>query len=576
MFYFSRASFGLFALALISYSSVAVADFKFSDGKCTNEKGEVGLNPGVIGDCGDLRNLDLRTSVLAAKSLRGARLDGANLSGVNLSGTSFVSSSFVKAKASGSVLTGTDFTDAKLDSIDLSAATGVKPHFVRASGTGIFLKSAELSGSDFSGASLVRAVLDNGSFPESIFSNTDLSETTAVSTNLTRTQFLNSNLFSMNLTKANFTDAQATLADFSFAILSSANLSGVRFSGITFFQTDLSAATGEKPTILLSKATETDFSRSIFSGANFSGFEIVDSKLEHAIWKEANLEKALFRSDRLGAADFEKANFRAARMENCIIGSASFLETDFRMTRLQESGWEKAILTGAKINRSTIHPFSDAEITRLGINKTVRKKEMGILVDGRYVDMGSESRSEGTNLRKILSDAIVVKTEKFTPENFAIDLDAVGTYVIPELEEDDLPTDERMVSTLQTFLGDGGNLILFSESDLSLIRAVTGATVSTSNLSTYPVNDPLAKSLGLNKLPTSVKREDATDGLLLSSLPMGSQALYGTADVGAVVMIPMYSGVIWYFGWDFFDYQAEEDMKNWSKVLSTVVKRAAE
>ena len=71
----------LTALAAISLAPVTAhaqedLGFRYQDGKCVNEAGEEGRNPGYKGECGNLQGEDLQ----------GLPLDGIDFSGANLRG----------------------------------------------------------------------------------------------------------------------------------------------------------------------------------------------------------------------------------------------------------------------------------------------------------------------------------------------------------------------------------------------------------------------------------------------------------------------------------------------------------
>ncbi len=592
-------------IALVSLSAFGIsgayslddAKFSFVDGKCINAKGEEGLNPKTIGDCGDLRGMDFGKKDLRSKSLRGANFEGVNLAGAKLNGANFLKASLQKAKANDAVLDSADFTEAKLDQADFSRATGTSAVFTRASGNGLILKDVTLAKANFSGANLTaanlaggtfseasfgnallrNAVLEKGKFPDATFASTDFSEATAISADFSRAKFPGTNFFSANLTQANLTESESDLADFSFAVLSMTKLSGVKFTSVNFFQTDVTKATGTKPSIQTSKAAESDFSGTKFENPNFMGFELIDSKLIGATWKNSNLTNTLLRGDNLDRANFEGSDLRAVRIENCLIGAAEFGSVDFRLARLQESGWEKAVLKGAKINSSTVHSFTDDQITRYGMIKIIRKKELGLFMDGDFVDTGESNSSEATNLKAIFDKDIVLTTKKFTADGLALDLDAIGTYMVPEMEVSQLPVEGSVLTSFQAFLADGGNLIVFYDADISMIRSITGAAVTTSNLETYPRVDSAMSDLGMKDLPASINQENATTGLDMASLPAGSKALYGNATSGGVVMIPYGRGKIWYLGWDFYGYtKTVADNVYWSDIVAAIVKKSGE
>ena len=63
--------------------------FRFLDGKCVNDAGEEGLNPGIAGMCGDLKGADLRQLPLEGVDFSGANLIGARMNHAKLRGAIF-------------------------------------------------------------------------------------------------------------------------------------------------------------------------------------------------------------------------------------------------------------------------------------------------------------------------------------------------------------------------------------------------------------------------------------------------------------------------------------------------------
>jgi len=81
--------------------------FRYEDGKCVNDEGDEGHNPGYVGECGGLRARDLR---------------GANLITVDLSGADMHSVEAQGIKLEDGVLVGAQMTNAKFESADLRKA----------------------------------------------------------------------------------------------------------------------------------------------------------------------------------------------------------------------------------------------------------------------------------------------------------------------------------------------------------------------------------------------------------------------------------------------------------------------
>jgi uncharacterized protein YjbI with pentapeptide repeats len=173
--------------------SVSATDlgFRYKNGACVNSNNATGLNPGFIGQCGDLRQttisgfsfdgLDLSGTAFVDATLlgctfQGTILTGANLTGIDLTGVVLnqamlnlanfdhavlVKAQFVGADFSGSKLDKADFTNADLSSAILNGATGTAVKLKYASLKQADLTAAVLMGADFRHAALDQAKLNN-------------------------------------------------------------------------------------------------------------------------------------------------------------------------------------------------------------------------------------------------------------------------------------------------------------------------------------------------------------------------------------------------------------------------------
>ena len=152
-------------VALLStvVASPAFAQFSFNaaDGACVDATGQVGLNAGVRGPCGDLRGSNLEGANLTRLDLRGARLDGANLKGATLQGANLRGATLDHADLSRAVLTGATLVRASLVNAKLVGA-----HLEQA-----MLKHAVLSGADVRNACLFAASFEGADLRTAIFSH---------------------------------------------------------------------------------------------------------------------------------------------------------------------------------------------------------------------------------------------------------------------------------------------------------------------------------------------------------------------------------------------------------------------
>ena len=189
------AFFGVAALLLAFVPGKAAgqefAGFRYEDGKCVNEAGEEGLNPGYIGECGELRARDLREANLNTVDLSGASMHGVQARAAKFKDAVLVGADLSAGELEAADLRGADFTNARMDRVDMKIA-------------------------DLTGAILFEARLDRANFQGAILRDVNLSRA--------------------DLRRADFRDA-----DLSYADLARANLRGAMFNARTIFPATLPA-----------------------------------------------------------------------------------------------------------------------------------------------------------------------------------------------------------------------------------------------------------------------------------------------------------------------------------------------
>lgn len=168
--------------------------------------------------------------------------------------------------------------------------------------------SADLSGANLSGATLVYANLFGANL---VFTN--LSGAAIWETNLSRANLADANLSDAFLEEANLSDAHLSGANLSGAVLSEAN-----FSGATLGLADLSGAD--------------------LNQANLSGAQLLGTNLSGAQLKGANLSTAVLRNAILSGADLREANLFGARLDNANLSNAGLdgIETN-QETRISDA-----------------------------------------------------------------------------------------------------------------------------------------------------------------------------------------------------------------------------------------------
>jgi uncharacterized protein YjbI with pentapeptide repeats len=149
--------------------------------QCLNADGKEGLNPGYLGECGDLsdrnfsgkklKNLNLKGADLFAADFQKAKLTMVNLRGANASALKGLRLQFLEGtSAEETIFEGADLTQAEsLGHISFRAA-----NFNSATMTGVKFKNANLSesvltGADLLGADLGQADLSNADLREALF-----------------------------------------------------------------------------------------------------------------------------------------------------------------------------------------------------------------------------------------------------------------------------------------------------------------------------------------------------------------------------------------------------------------------
>jgi uncharacterized protein YjbI with pentapeptide repeats len=542
------------AIAFLGVLSARAEEPKFSyvRGECVDEAGRPGLNPGVFGDCGDLRGAKLDAKDLSGTSLRGADLRGASLrktklDGANLERADLGGAALVGASARSTTLTYARMEDANWDGATISDSTLVGARASRAS-----FRDAILENDGFEGADLAQALFDRAKS--------------------TGCRFTNALLYETSFADAAFTGGSFRKTDLSFAGFERAKLPGVDFASASGVQPVFREAEGDQAVFAGALLSEADFSRSRFTKPDFSGAQLVDSSLEGASWTGAKIVQGLLRSTTLKGANLDGADFRASRFEDCRLETASFLGADFRMTSMQPGGWETAKLRGAKINARTRHPFSDAQIAKAGIVVIGRSGDAGILLDPRYVDTDAGPSAEGTNISQFLATELSYKTTNYDPTNLPVELDTVGTYVVPEFEHDVPPLGTGEIAAFQSFLSGGGNLVVFYNSSI-LIERILGKTLAQMSGDEFKLDAKVASGLGLELRAEKLVDLSATNSYRTDSLPAGTRVIYGDEAQGtAAFMIPYEKGRIWYLGWDFYNFpNRDESMNAWGALLKSIM-----
>lgn len=253
--------------------------FRYKDGVCVNSKGEKGLNPGYIGQCGDLA---------------GVKLANLDLDGTDFSGARFINADLQLSTLNDAVLVGVDFEGARLSGLELNGAKIHNTSFRSAVLKNIKLADADIRGSnfskvDFGGTALSYVRFESCAFEESKF----------IDGTLDGVEFIKSKLLKANFSGANLQDAN----------LEEAVLDGADFTGANLTRASLRSAKGE--------------------GLSFSGAVLREANLQSAVMKGANLKSVRMEKSDLGQANLEKADLRSANLEGVRTDGTKFTQVVF-------------------------------------------------------------------------------------------------------------------------------------------------------------------------------------------------------------------------------------------------------
>jgi len=197
----------------------------------------------------NLTEMDLRQANLRASLLSSVDFTGANLAEANLVGTDLHETVFDEAILSGADLSRADLRETKLYETHLYLATLKRADLRRACLEEAILTLADLTGACLRQANLYRATLD-----ESILHHADLREAMLKGANLRSTDLLGAKLIKGDLTEANLSMANLTAVsfrgallhgtDFSQATLDYADFNQARLDATIFADVDLSTTKG--------------------------------------------------------------------------------------------------------------------------------------------------------------------------------------------------------------------------------------------------------------------------------------------------------------------------------------------
>ncbi len=295
----------------------------------------------------DFTGADLSGMQLAGADFSGAFLEGVNFSGADLRGVNFSGAVLAKACLDRAVVSEANCTGANFGSASLRGVNATSSNFSKAVLAGADLSAATFEKTDFTACDLMGAKLAGANFsgvvaPEARFIEVDLQATAAPQPDA---EFPVVNMRGMQFRGASLRKAQFLMCE-----LDDADFSGARLDEAVF---------------LSCKGSRVNFSM-----ASLKSFRAVsDTRLDHANFNGAVLEKANLRGTDLRNSDFTRACLNGADLSGGLAAGAVFKSiqavgtqwvktdlsgTDFSEANLHQSSLRQAKLDGALVHRSNL------------------------------------------------------------------------------------------------------------------------------------------------------------------------------------------------------------------------------
>ena len=175
---------------------------------------------------------------------------------------------------------------------------------------------------------------------------------------------------------------------------------------------------------------------------------------------------------------------------------------------------------------------------------------MALFFDSNYVDTATNGDGEAYNLQQTLLDqGYVVNTfTGVTTLDWTTALSGAQVVAVPELEVSggDLPADLEAgaLAALQAFVNSGGRLITFSDRNFEFLEEVLDLPVDSVDDGDGCPCTKTAAAAGTDWAsgPATLDGNDATDDVLVSTLPAGTASIYSSdseADALDLALIPL-------------------------------------
>jgi hypothetical protein len=212
--------------------------------------------------------------------------------------------------------------------------------------------------------------------------------------------------------------------------------------------------------------------------------------------------------------------------------------------------------------------------------------KIALFFDPAYVGTESGGGGEAYNLQQTLIDqGFDVSTfTGVTTAEWTAALTGAAVVAVPELENSSAlgsDLEPGALAALQAYLAAGGRLTTYVSSAFDFMDLVLGLPSDTLSGSESCPCTKTAAAVGTEweAGPDTLDDNNATNTLDVTTAPAGSLAIYADdddADEAGLAYIPVGSGSIVYFGWDWFFSSSETDQfPNWFAVLSETMLAAA-
>ena len=320
------------------------------------------------------------------------------------------------------ILSGLDLSGLDLSGADLSNTTCIGARFVQTNLENANLRQINGQEADFTGAMLMGANLEKGMFRKAVFKNASLRGARFVQTmfqdvDLTRTDFTSTDFFMSTMNKVRANAAifhQATLkltslndSDLSDVDFSEASLRQVGFTGKTILdRADFSRANIESVLVSMAGGREVKFVGAVIekllvtNGAGFPEADFFQAELLHACFKDADLDKAVFRDTKIVESI----------MENCRLAGADFYCAYAPRTRFNRSDLEGADMKGLNLLQGSL---KKARLVKTDLSVT------NLFGVDFYKAVLGDTRFDGANLKMTLlhNRTDLLKSFSTTPDN---------------------------------------------------------------------------------------------------------------------------------------------------------------